>query len=283
MAGDMLRKLEKMDRRIIYLVVFLSLAIPLIWPIGLPVTVGPETKALYQLVDSFPPGTPVVVSFDTSPGGYGELSSGAIALLNHMAKKNLRCIGMGFFDTGPSLLETALKGSLYKNKTYGTDYVNLGYLAGGENGISAMAKKVPESYPKDFRGQATAGMPVLKGIATMKDVALIVTVSSGTPGVPEWIRQVGDPMKVPMATVLVAVNVPNMTPYVQAKQLAGMIPSMKGAAGYEALIGMKALGTAGMDAQSISHLAILLFVILGNVIYFSNKGKPAAGKGGGQR
>jgi hypothetical protein len=279
----MLEKLEKMDRRLIYLVVFLSLTIPLIWPIGLPVSVGSETRSLYELIDGLPARTPVIVSFDCSPGGYGELSSGAMALLNHMAKKDLRCIGMGFFDTGPSLLEGALASSLYKGKTYGTDYVNLGYLAGGENGISAMAKNILGSFPKDFRGASTAGLPVLQGITGVKDMALVVTVSSGTPGVAEWIRQVGDPLKVPMATVLVAVNIPNMTPYLQAKQLRGMIPSMKGGAGYEALIGMKALGTAGMDAQSISHLAILFFVILGNVIYFAGRNKPAAAKGGGRQ
>ena len=33
---------------------------------------------------------------DTSPGGYGELSSGAVALLNHLASRNIRVIGMGF-------------------------------------------------------------------------------------------------------------------------------------------------------------------------------------------
>jgi hypothetical protein len=279
----MLQKLEKMDRRIIYLVVFLSLAIPLIWPIGLPISVGPETASLYKFIDSLPARTPVVISFDTSPGGYGELSSGAIALLNHLAKKDLRCIGMGFFDTGPSLMQSALANSLYKGKTYGTDYVNLGYVSGGENAISAVAKDIIAKFPKDFTGKSTSGIPVMQGITTMKDVSLIVTVSSGTPGVAEWIRQVGDPMKVPMATVLVAVNIPNMTPYLNAKQLYGMIPSMKGAAGYEALIGMKALGTSGMDAQSISHLAILFFVILGNVISYASRNKPGSAKGGGRQ
>ena len=40
---------------------------------------------------------------------------------------------------------------------------------------------------------------------------MIISISSGTPGVPEWIRQVGDPLGIPIATVIVAVNVPNMT------------------------------------------------------------------------
>ena len=267
----MLEKLLRLDRRIIYAAVFLSLSIPLIWPIGMQVAIDPTTRALYDLIDRLPAGSKVMVSMDTSPGGYGELASGTAALLNHMAKKDLAVIAVGFFDTGPSLMETAFGGSAYKNKVYGTDYVNLGYLAGGENAISAMAKDIPGSFPKDYRGNETAGMPVMSGVKTCKDVALVVTISSGTPGVPEWIRQVGDPMKVPIATVLVAVSIPNMTPYLQAKQLVGMIPSMKGAAGYEALMGVKGLGTAGMDAQSVSHLAILGFVVLGNIVYLFDK------------
>jgi hypothetical protein len=134
----MLAKLAHMDRRIIYAVVFLSLSIPLIWPMGMQVSVDPTTETLYNLIDGLPAGSKVMVSMDTSPGGYGELASGSTAVLNHMAQKGLQIIAVGFFDTGPSLMETAFGGSAYKNKEYGTDYVNLGYLAGSENAIASM-------------------------------------------------------------------------------------------------------------------------------------------------
>lgn len=277
----MVEKLARLDRRIIYIIVFLSLSIPLLHPIGLGVTVGPETKQLYDTIEALPAGSKVILSMDTSPGGYGELASGTAAVLNHLAKKGVQVIGMGFFDTGPSLLETAFGGSRYKNLEYGKDYVNLGYLSGGETAIAAMARDIPGSFPRDYHGNVTADLPIMQGIKTCKDVALVITVSSGTPGVPEWIRQVGDPMKVPIATILVAVNVPNMTPYIQARQLAGMVPSMKGAAGYETLMGEAGLGTAGMDAQSISHLVILGFVILGNIVHFLEK-KTQPSRGGGR-
>lgn len=273
----MLDKLAHLDRRIIYVVVLLSLSIPLIWPIGMQASVDSSTKSLYNLIESLPAGSKVMVSMDTSPGGFGELASGTAVVLNHLAQKDAKIVAVGFFDTGPSLMETAFGGSAYKDKTYGTDYVNLGYLAGNENAISAMSKNIPGSFPRDYRGNDTANMPIMQGVQTCKDVALVITVSSGTPGVPEWIRQVGDPMKVPIATILVAVNIPNMTPYIQAGQLVGMIPSMKGAAGYEKLMGVKGLGTAGMDAQSVSHLAILGFAVLGNVVYFVTKNRPAQG------
>ena len=43
---------------------------------------------------------------------------------------------------------------------------------------------------------------------------------------------------------------------------------MPGAAEYEALTGSPGIGTSGMDAQSIAHLVIVLFIVFGNITYF---------------
>lgn len=112
----MLNELARMDRRVVYAVVFPSLSIPLIWPIGMEVSVEPPTQALYDLIDGRPNGSKVMVSMDTSPGGYGDLSSGAAAVLNPMAGKDLKIVAIGLFDTGPSLMEAAFGGSAYKSK-----------------------------------------------------------------------------------------------------------------------------------------------------------------------
>jgi len=37
---------------------------------------------------------------------------------------------------------------------------------------------------------------------------------------------------------------------------------------YEKLVGVPGIGTSGMDAQSIAHLVIVLFIIFGNVAFF---------------
>jgi hypothetical protein len=46
---------------------------------------------------------------------------------------------------------------------------------------------------------------------------------------------------------------------------------MKGAAEYEQMVGVTGLGKRGMDSQSIAHLVILLFIVVGNIAYFSTK------------
>lgn len=281
MGGSVvLQKLSRIDSRLLYGVLLVSMVVPLIKPLGLPLTVAPETKRMYDLIESLPPRSAVVISMDCSPGGFNELSPGTIAILNHMAKKDLRVIGIAFWETGPSLLETCFAASLFRHKEYGRDYVNLGYVAGGENAIAAVAKDILGLFPRDFRGNPTAGMAVLQDIKTLSDARLVITVAVGNPGVPEWIRQVGDPLRIPIATVVIAGLVADYVPYIQSKQLVGMLPGLKGAAGYESLIGMPGKGTSGIDAQSIAHLVIIFLVVLGNALHFIELKRTRAGKGG---
>ena len=46
---------------------------------------------------------------------------------------------------------------------------------------------------------------------------------------------------------------------------------MKGAAEYEKLLGREDWATRGMGAQSLIHLIIIGFIILGNVGYFMTR------------
>ena len=60
-------------------------------------------------------------------------------------------------------------------------------------------------------------------------------------------------------------------PYVQSGQMVGVLAGMPGAAEYESLIGQKGSATSGMDAQSVAHLVIVLFIVLGNISYFIDR------------
>ena len=38
-------------------------------------------------------------------------------------------------------------------------------------------------------------------------------------------------------------------------------------------IGVKGIGTSGMDAQSVAHLVIVIFIIFGNIGYFIERNR----------
>ena len=63
---------------------------------------------------------------------------------------------------------------------------------------------------------------------------------------------------------------PDMYPFLQSKQLIGLLGGLKGAAEYEALVKKKANAVSGMRPQSVVHVIIILFVIFGNIVYFTS-------------
>jgi hypothetical protein len=62
---------------------------------------------------------------------------------------------------------------------------------------------------------------------------------------------------------------PGLYPLLRSGQVNGLIGGLRGAAEYEGLIGETGRAIAGMDAQSATHLAIVLLVLMCNLFYFS--------------
>ncbi len=80
-----------------------------------------------------------------------------------------------------------------------------------------------------------------------------------------------------------AVGAPEIYPY-YPRQALGMMGGLKGAAEYETMIAKPGMGARGMDAQSMAHLLIVCFIILGNVGFVMHKVRTrgaAAGHDGG--
>ncbi len=60
---------------------------------------------------------------------------------------------------------------------------------------------------------------------------------------------------------------PNYYNYLQSGQIFGLIGGLRGAAEYEELVNHPGKAVRGMFVQSIAHLLIVAFIILGNVTY----------------
>ena len=67
---------------------------------------------------------------------------------------------------------------------------------------------------------------------------------------------------------MTAVMASDAYPFLQSGQLSGLIGGLKGAAEYEQLINHRDRAFIGMDAQSITHILIVIFIIFGNISFF---------------
>lgn len=277
----MLDFLKNLDRRYVFLFIALSVMIPLLNPIGLPVQHDPEVKQLYDKMESLEAGDSIVISFDYDPASGPELKPMAEAIVHHAFKKQLKVIALALYPAGPSMANLAFDRVIASGKynvEYGKDYINLGFYYGPNTGLNQVAvfcNDIFSAFPKDEKKLATSSYDIMKNFSSLKDAGLVISLSAGDPGVPAYVGVAHAIHGISVSAGVTAVSAPRFYSYLDAKQLVGLLGGLRGAAVYESLVQEKGKGLSGMDAQSIAHLVIIFFILLSNVLYLIEKGQEA--------
>jgi hypothetical protein len=250
----MIDKLRNIDRRLIYAFISLAVIIPLLFPIGFPIRTTSPVIKLHDLIETLPPGTKVLFSFDYDPATMPEVYPMNLALVDHCFSRDIKIVGMALWPMGVSLGQQVFETMSEKhNKEYGEDYVNLGYKAGGIVVISGASSNIRETFPEDYTGKNIDEFPIMEGVHNLDPFALIMSFSAGDPGVIQWVMIGHGRCHKEIGAGCTAVSAPSFYPYLGAGQLVGLLGGMKGAAEYETLMENEGLAVAGMDAQSVAH------------------------------
>ena len=263
-------KIGDMDRRWIFIIIALVVLLPLFFPIGLPIRPTDSTQTAYDAMDDLEYGSKVLVSFEYGPSTKPEIHPMTYAVLRHLFKNGHKVYITCLWPDGQFMAEEAIEEISEQefNLTYGKDYVLLGFRPGNEAVVKGIVSNIRKLYSTDARGTLTDKIHMMEGINQLADFDFIFTASAGYPGTVEWVQYGADPTGVPMSTGVTSIQVNEVMPYVQSGQVKGILAGMPGAAEYEKLVGVPGIGTSGMDAQSIAHLVIVLFIIFGNVAFF---------------
>jgi len=263
-------RMLKIDRRIIFAVIGICTLLPLLYPVGLPIKISPEVRGIYDYMEALPERSVFLLSIDFDPASKPELHPQAIALLRHAFRKNLRVVAMTLWVSGTGMADQLLtKVAKEMGKENGKDYVFLGWSPGGTAVIINMGQDISSAFPSDYGGKPTKDLPVLEGVHSLKDVTYAISLAAGNPGVEAWYVFGKDKYKFELGGGCTGVIAPGLYPLLRSGQINGLIGGLRGAAEYESLIGRKGPAVAGMDAQSATHVAIIVLVIICNVFYFS--------------
>lgn len=271
---NVFERLAKIDRRIIFLLVGLAAIIPLLIPIGLPIDITKPVQSIYDTIEALPEGSIVVVSIDYDPGSEAELYPATLAFLEHCFRKNLRVYMMGLWPAGIALGNYAFAEIAPKyEKQYGTDYINVGYKPGGPVMLLTLGRNVADVVNADYIGTPIDSFPLGRAVKTARDMDVVMTFSSGDPGILHWIIYFNARFGTKICGSTTAISAPRQYQYLASGQLIGLLGGLKGAAEYETLLGRQARATAGMDSQSIVHVLLVIFIIIGNIILVRERSK----------
>jgi len=271
-------RLLSVDRRWIYLVLAVAIIIPAVWTFFVPVSVSSEVENVYEFIDTIRDGKLVYLAIDYEPSYMAELHPMAEAILRQVFRQNGRVLAGSLSQFGPSMADELLTRIAHEmGKTYGVDYVFLGYKPYPALTILAMGTDFRVPFPADYYGHPLDSLPLMTGVHNYSDVAGVFSLAGGT-GAEYWITYGNAKYNLPLALGVTGVMAADYYPYLQSGQIFGLLPGIKGAAEYEQLAGLRGQGLRGIPYQAAAHAVVLFFIILTNVAFFA---KRAAGRRAG--
>lgn len=275
------------DRRWVYLLVAVGALLPILIPMGLPIQTTPAVEALFQRIETFGQQDVLMLSFDYGPSSAPELDPMADAILRHCFTRKARVVVLALFPLGgPNMAQGSLDrvtGEFALEE--GRDFVYLGYKDGAQAVMRRMAEDISAAFPRDHRGIPLREIPLMEEVTAYPQISVAVSLATGILG-EYWANLVNAQFGQTVAVGATAVSAPKYYAYLKAGQMIGLLGGLKGAAEYEELLirtypelrDRARVARRGMDVQSIVHLIIIVFILLGNVFYlFSRSERTRAG------
>jgi hypothetical protein len=269
-------KIRFMDRRIIFALMILGVALPLLVKIDLPVRVTADVRSVYDYIEKLKPGDVLLISYDHDTGTLPEMVPMSTAILRHAFSRNLKLVGMALRAEGSAIGRQAFRrvGQEF-GKVEGVDYVFLGYRPEITASILGLGTSFQRVFPQDDRGVPVDSIPLMRQVHSYADIALVISISDDDTPV-YWVNYGNARYQVAVAPAVTAVMATTFFPFINSHQIVGMVAGLKGAAEYERLIDRKDRASRGMDAQSIAHIVVIGFILIGNVAFFiTRRAKPA--------
>ena len=284
-------KLGQIDRRYIFVIIGLAVMIPLLKPdwVNLPIKTTSNSEIVFKELNNLNEGDKVLVSFAYGASTKPEIHPMSVALLQHLFSKGVKVYIVALWPEGIMMATDAI-GEIVDSKLFNIqkyiDYVNLGYKVGGNIVIRGIATDLRSLYTQDVDNTFFKDIPMMDGINNVSDFDFVFDLSAGVPGNAEWVQYACDEYKIPLSSGCTSIMVTDAIPYVESGQLQGILAGMPGAAEYEQMVyrhlqDLKdnkfmnpdvpinpGKATSRMSAQSIAHVLMVLFIILGNISYY---------------
>lgn len=273
--GRLLTRLESLDRRIVFLLLALAVALPFAVRFELRAQPTARTiqfaEALDKAIDT---GKPLLVSVDFGPQTVAEMEPILFAVMEQAFSRRAKVVFLTFLpEAAAQMRGTLTRMEKAHGLRYGEDIVFLGYASAFVIAVSSMGTSLRNTFHTDDRGINLDDLPLMKNLASVHDFGAVVNVASNTlPRI--WITYGVGQFGFDLLVGCTAVQATDYYPFLQSGQLKGLVSGGKSAAEYETLLVDRGVlpeagdATRALGSQSLALLTILGLIALGNVAQF---------------
>jgi hypothetical protein len=274
----------KLDRRLIYILVALALALPLLQGFTVPPARMVSAEKVFQAVEETQVGENEVafVALDFGPGTAAESLPQAEVVVEHLMRRRIPIVFFSMYVLAEPFLESVpqrvaerlMKELPSERWEYGKDWVNIGFRSGGYLILQSIPKSenLVELFKKDARGNSLADYPISKNFKKLEQVKLLAEFTGLVGALDTYIqffqKKEYKPVFVHGCTSIV---IPEAFVYLDSGQIKGLLEGIAGAAWYSKLLQNKFSDRVPDRSQvintglGVAHLVIIALIAFGNL------------------
>lgn len=260
---------ERLDRRWLYVLLLVAVAIPSALPLRAKVKVTEPVRGFYEEIERLEkaPGQLVIVAIDWDPHTKAENQPQTEATIRHLFRRKIPFAVMTLVSTGAGFCEEipARLAAQY-GAEYGRDWVNWGYRYGWGIFLKKLASDIPGAIKADARGTPVEQLPIMAGLKDARSVGLVCQFTGLVGALESWLQFFQASGHRPkFLHGCTAVSAPSNRVFLDSGQISGLLGGMLAAAEYEDLLDSPARAQRGMQAQTAAHGLVIFLIALGNV------------------
>ncbi len=278
------RKINWKDTRLIYLMMFIVIFVSSIAPVTLPMPTVQWSKDFYRTIDkgctvtfASPPrvfegvkeGTRVaIINSGETAKLWGDMSEAVAVVWKDLMRRGANIFLWSSYPDNAVILDKYLLPMFYgpdpsKSPLYGTKFVDMGYVSGGNYLLIAWADDIKRITPTDRYGNRLENLPMMRNINAMKtDIDLMIGLDA---------RGLETIFVVRYNTPVLDMGSTDSAGYLALSYTAGyfkgMIMGQRGGAEYEYLSGIPGRSMAYMQNAMTISVIVIAVLIVGNVQY----------------
>jgi hypothetical protein len=263
--------LEDIDPRIIFWLLVILIALPMITPLGLPVFISDNTERFAEEMREVPSGGAIVMSLDHSVGAATNVRGQERVIARFFGQRgDVRILIWGIHQDTFVNFQTNIEPILQEyDMEYGKDYVLLGYLPGQETAVAKLADNV-RAFSVDHFNNPVNDLEALEGLQDASDIDKVFTFDTSQATdyyIGHWYQR----YDTQICGSYLGQYISTAEAQLSAGQLQAISGDIRGAAELEAEFDFPPESARITDTMSLTHSLILLLLLIGNVQYYLSR------------
>ena len=278
--------LKEIDRRWIYLMVVLALAIPLISGYSVEPARMRSAEKLYHVISDLevPDGDIAFIALDWGPNTRPENGPQTEMVIEHLMRRRIKfALFSTYVFAEPFLVsipETIAQRLMQEQPgeawEYGVDWVNLGYKPAARYVIQGIPKadNLIDLFVQDAFGTSLSQVPAFSKVRTIDDIRFLAQFTGLVGTVDLYVQFFqSETYRPKFGHGCTSITIPEAYIYLDSGQIVGLLEGIAGAAWYSILLSrefpLRAVdNTLSLNTGlGVAHLVILFLIVAGNLAF----------------